>query len=355
MIKWLVQSPKTWKKQVGKPSGTLIAPPKAVASAFELMEFDADSFDGPAGIDISSLPDSDTSRAQWLNVFGLADLKSIRAIGRKYKVHPLILEDVLNIDHRPKMEEYDDQLFVVMKMWEWDEVEEQITVEQISFILMNNLILSFQERHGDVLDPVRDRISNNLGRVRKHRADYLLYALIDIIIDRVFFVVDILSTRLEKLEGEIIENAEHFHLTEILRIRAQISQLQMGTIAYREMFSRIEVIEHTIILKETKKYFRDINDHVLALNDSLSGFKESVTALENTYHAMVNLQLNKVVKLLTVISTIFIPLTFIAGIYGMNFTNMPELRSNNGYFITLGAMLGIAIVMIGWIKSKKWL
>ncbi|MCB9170662.1 MAG: magnesium/cobalt transporter CorA [Flavobacteriales bacterium] len=291
----------------------------------------------------------------WLDLDGLENDRFVAAIAEKFGLHPLLIEDVLNFDQRPKLEEYQDKLFVVVKMLSMDPDATHVRIEQISFVLAKDLVLSFQERPGDVLDPIRDRIRNDLGRVRRSGADYLLYALIDVIVDNYFLVVEHLGRRIEELERKISLRPDEDDLLTIQEIRSQLIMLSRHVLPVRELAGRLNTLHNDLIEKNTRRYLNDLQDHTLYITDSISTFRDMLANLENTWHAGVNLRMGQVMKLLTIISTIFIPLTFIVGVYGMNFHYMPELQWRYGYFLALGVMGLLVVIMLLLFKKRGWL
>jgi magnesium transporter len=306
--------------------------------------------------DLTHLPVPATDgRTVWLDIDGLDDEQVLRTAGERYHLHPLLLEDVLNLDHRPKLEEFQDTLFVVAKMLSLDEETGGIEKEQVSFVLTKDMLISFQERPGDILEPIRERIRKNLGRVRKHGADYLLYTLLDVIVDNYFLIVESVGERIQELERKVTVRPGNEDLLTIQEIRSLLITVNRYVTPTRELAGRLNTLQSELIDKGTRRYINDLQDHTVYLADSINTFRDMLTNLENTYHAGQNARMTQVMKLLTIISTIFIPLTFIVGVYGMNFDHMPELRWRYGYYAVLGVMLTISMVMLLWFRRKRWL
>ncbi len=291
----------------------------------------------------------------WLDIDGLDDVGVVRAVGERFNLHPLLLEDVLNTDHRPKLEEYQDTLFVVAKMLSLDPETEGIISEQISFVLGKTFVLSFQQMPGDILDPIRDRIRHATGRVRKMGPSYLLYALLDVIVDNYFLIVEDLGERIEELERKVTVRPGNEDLLTIQEIRSLLITVSRYVTPTRELAGRMNTAQTELIDKGTRRYINDLQDHTVYIAESINTFRDMLTNLENTYHAGQNMRMTQVMKLLTIISTIFIPLTFIVGIYGMNFDFMPELHARYGYFVVMGIMFAISVVMLIWFRRKRWL
>ena len=300
------------------------------------------------------LPDA-KDRISWLDIDGLDDDKVVMHAGERFNLHPLLLEDVLNTDHRPKVEEYQDTLFVVVKMLSLDEETGGIENEQVSFVLGRGYVLSFQERPGDILDPIRDRIRHKLGRVRKSGADYLMYALLDVIVDNYFLIVEDLGKRIEALERKVTVRPSRDDLHTMQELRGMLITVSRYVAPTRELAGRLNTIQSELFDKSTRRYINDLQDHTVYISETIGTLRDMLASLENTYHALLNLRSGQVVKVLTIISSIFIPLTFIVGVYGMNFDNMPELRWHYGYYTVMGFMALVVVGMLIWFRAKKWL
>uniref|UniRef100_UPI00351852F4 magnesium/cobalt transporter CorA n=1 Tax=Xanthomarina gelatinilytica TaxID=1137281 RepID=UPI00351852F4 len=262
---------------------------------------------------------------------------------------------IANTSQRPKIDVYDDYIFVILKMLYYDE-NENINIEQISLVLGKNYVLSFQEIEGDVFDNVRERLRLANGRIRTHGTDYLLYALIDAIVDHYYIVSETMGNKIEDLE-EILFNGELKEdlSIQVLYLKKEVLKIRRAIFPIREIISRIEKNEHVLINPNSLQYYRDIYDHVIQLSDSIDIYREMVWSLMDMYMTSISNKMNEVMKVLTIIATIFIPLTFIAGIYGMNFDHMPELHFRYGYVILWGIMIVIFLGMLYYFKRKKWL
>lgn len=343
--------------KAGLPPGSLVRVSDSVASppVIKLFNFTPEGFTETDLKGLDELPVAPVGSITWLDIDGLDDDKVIHTAGERFGLHPLLLEDVLNFDHRPKLEEYQDTLFVVAKMLSLDEETGGIDMEQVSFVLCKGTLISFQERPGDILDPIRERIRKNLGRVRKHNADYLLYALLDVIVDNYFLIVENVGERIQELERKVAVRPGNEDLLTIQEIRSLLITVNRYVTPTRELAGRMNTVQSTLIEKGTRRYINDLQDHTVYIAESINTFRDMLTNLENTYHAGVNMRMGQVMKLLTIISTIFIPLTFIVGIYGMNFDHMPELRWRYGYFGVMGVMFVISMMMLLWFRKKRWL
>jgi magnesium transporter len=295
------------------------------------------------------------SSVTWLNVYGVHQPDIIEQVGKSFNVHPLVLEDIANTGQRPKMEDFDDYIFVVLRMLSFDETENQTKAEQISMVFGADFVVSFQEREGDVFDIIRERLRNNKGRIRKMGADYLAYSLIDAIVDNYFMVLEKLGEAIEEIEDKLVSNPRSETLQIIHDLKRETVFLRKSVWPLREVISRLERSESPLISKSTFVYLRDVYDHTIQVMDSVDTFRDTLSGMLDIYLSSVSNRMNEVMKVLTVIATIFIPLTFIAGIYGMNFKVMPELDQPWGYPAVLILMLAIAVVMLVYFRRKKWL
>ena len=343
--------------KAGLPPGSLVgvSGESCTVTTIKLFTYSPDEWTETDPRTIGEVPELDPNRITWLDIDGLDDTSIVTSVGERFHLHPLLLEDVLNTDHRPKLEEYPEQLFVVAKMLSLDEETEGIVDEQISLVLGKGYVVTFQEKPGDVLDPIRDRIRHNTGRVRKMGADYLLYALLDVIVDNYFLIVEDLGERIEALERKISVRPGNEDLLTIQEIRSLLITVARYSTPVRELAGRMNTVQSDLVSKGTRRYVNDLQDHTVYIAESINTFRDMLTNLENTYHAGQNARMTQVMKLLTMISTIFIPLTFVVGIYGMNFDHMPELRWKYGYFIVMGIMAVIAGIMLMWFRRKRWL
>jgi len=291
----------------------------------------------------------------WLNIDGLHNLEVFSELGKHFNIHPLVLEDILNTEQRPKMEDFEHYLFIILKMIYYKEKEERIEQEQVSLILGPSFVISFQEKEGDVFDVVRDRIKKSKGRIRKMGADYLAYSLIDAIVDNYFMVMEKFGERMELLEDELVENPIPPTSQMLHGLKRELIFLRNSVWPLREIINGLIRGDSRLLNKSTIIFIRDLYDHTVQVLDSVEIFREMITGMLETYLSSLSNKMNSTMKILTIIATIFIPLTFIAGIYGMNFSYIPELQWRWGYPVVWGVMLGIAGFMIILFKKKKWL
>jgi magnesium transporter len=288
----------------------------------------------------------------WINVDGLHDHNIINTLGKHFNLHALLVEDITT-EHQPKAEEYDEYLFFTLKMLYRIE-NGVIDYEQISFVLGKNYVLSFQEKEGDPFDAFRERIRLSQGKVRKLKTDYLLYRLIDIIVDNYYTVLDAVGSQIEEIEEEVYKNPSDKNFASIQKTKKDLLFLRKALYPLRDALSKLLKDESGFIEEGTTRYFSDIYDHVVHLIDSMDTYKDLNSGLMDIHINAMNTRMNEVMKVLTVISTIFMPLTFIVGVYGMNFDNMPELRWEYGYYLVWGVMIAIGFIMIRYFKYKKW-
>lgn len=291
----------------------------------------------------------------WINIDGLHDVTIFEKLGKQFEIHALLLEDILNTQQRPKMDEADDRILVILKMLRFDESTKTVLIEQVSFILGPGFVISFQETIGDVFDPIRDRIRKGKGKIRKRGADYLLYALLDAVVDNYFIILEKVGDRIETLEQELIVNPTEDTLHRIYSLKREMIFLRRNIWPLRELAANLDRSESELIQESTGLYLRDVYDHTIQVIDTVEGYRDIVSGMLDLYLSSTSHRMNKVMQVLTITATIFIPLTFVAGIYGMNFENMPELKWKYGYAAIWALMLFILVSMLIYFKRKKWL
>ena len=291
----------------------------------------------------------------WINIDGLHDIKTIEKAGVELNIHKLTLEDILSIGQRPKIDEFSDYIFIVMKMFQFQDSNESIDDEQLSFILKKDLLITFQEKEGDVFSHVKKRLYDGKGTIRKRGSDYLLYALMDSIVDYYFVVIENLGEQIEDLENDLIANPNQNSILKLHSIRREILQIRRSVYPLRETINRLDKTEDLLFAQDTKIFIRDLYDHTIQVIETIEVFRDMASSMMDLYMNSQSNKMNSIMKVLTIVSTIFIPLTFIAGIYGMNFSYMPETKWEGSYFVTLGVMLIIAIGMLFYFRKKKWI
>jgi len=289
----------------------------------------------------------------WINVSGIHDTAVIRSIGDAFHLHPLVQEDIVNTEHRPKVDDYDDYLFIVAKMVAVRAGETQM--EQLSMVVGNRYVICFQEKAGDVFDPVRARINKAKGRIRRADADYLAYALLDMVVDHYYGVFEQLGETIENLQERVIEAPDSEILAEIQDCRHQVVHLRRTIWPLREVVSSLLKQDSGLIGDDVGVYFKDVYDHTIQAVDTLETYRDLIAGVFDIYLSSVSQKMNQVMKVLTIIATLFIPLTFVAGIYGMNFQYMPELAWQWSYPVFWVVVLMILAVMLFLFKRNDWL
>lgn len=319
----------------------------------ELISYDRETYERHTAQDVGALVSSiRPDKVNWVNLDGLSNNAFVDGLQSQFSLHPLLVEDILT-DQRPKVEEYDNYLFVTLKML-YKIQGAEIDYEQISFVLGNDYLLTFQEKEGDLFDPFRERIRLDQGRVRKKKADYLLYRLIDITVDNYYNVLDNIGEQIDEIETNLGTNPQD-SFQRIQWIKKELIYLHKALYPLRDALGKILKDESDFIKEENVPYFRDVYDHVIHLIDSLDIYRDLSSSLTDQYINLQNSKLNEVIRVLTIISTIFIPLTFIVGVYGMNFKHFPELDWKYGYASVWVVMLCVAASMIGYFRYKRWI
>ena len=346
------------RKKLGLSPGTLIhiGDQKIGEVKMSLMNYDPGQLLEKELTSIEdAFPYKDTPPVTWINVDGLHDLEIIEAIGRHFGIHPLTLEDIVNTGHRPKAEDFEDYDYIVLKMLTYNEDQNHILAEQISFILGPHYLISFQETEGDVFNFVRERIRKAKGRIRKSGCDYLAYALIDAIVDHYFLVLEKMGGKIELLEEDLLDDTQTENLQSIHHLKREMIFFRKQVWPIREILSSLMKEEGSLIQETTQIFIRDLYDHTIQVMDTIESFRDVLSGLQDLYLSTISNRMNEVMKVLTIMATIFIPLTFIAGIYGMNFEYMPELKISWAYPALWILLIAIFVFMIFWFKRKRWL
>ncbi|MEM8779125.1 MAG: magnesium/cobalt transporter CorA [Cyanobacteria bacterium P01_G01_bin.49] len=342
--------------QPGSEPGTLNIEPDAKPSKIVLIDYDGEHAVRKVDVIPKALtPYLGTNTISWMDVQGLGSEKILKQVGEIFKLHPLLLEDVVNVPQRPKVEDYNEQLMMIVQMVLPNENEVGFESEQVGFVLGNRYLLTFQEEEiEDCFDIVRERIRGNQGKVRQEGADYLMYLLLDSIIDGYFPVLEDYGDRIEALEDELVIKPQTSNLEEIYTVRRELLALRRAIWPLRNVTNILVRGESSLISSDVQIYFRDCYDHVIQILDIVETYRELASSLMDVYLSSMSNRMNEVMQVLTVVSTIFIPLTFIAGVYGMNFEYMPELKSHWGYFTCLGFMGAVAGGLIYFFWRRGW-
>ncbi len=297
-----------------------------------------------------------SSGIKWINIDGLHDVAIIEKVGRQFNIHPLILEDIVHARQRPKMEEFDNHIYVVLKMITLDEEQHKIDLEQVSIVLAGNCVISFQERVGDVFDPIRERIRSGKGRIRKMGSDYLMYALLDRIVDNYFVVLEGMGDRIEEIQEQVAIDPTEDVLHSIHNMKREMLLLRKAVWPLREMINNLQKVESEVITPTTQIFLRDVYDHIVQTIDTTETLREMTSGILDVYLSSVSNRMNAVMKVLTIIATIFMPLTFVVGIYGMNFSLMPELDWKWSYPWGFWLIIVVTVVaMLAYFRNKKWI
>ena len=345
-------------KKAGLPPGTLvhIGEKKLESARITFIDYDEQNFQEKQIDNIEEcFPFKVTPTVTWINIDGLHQTDIIERLGKHFELHPLILEDILNTAQRPKAEDLGNYIFIVLRMLSYNDQAQAVRSEQVSMVLGQNCVISFQENGGDVFEQIRNRIRNAKGRIRKMGPDYLLYALLDAIVDNYFVILEKLGEKIETLEEELVHDPSDEILHQIHALKKELIGLRRSVWPLRELVGGIERSESALIKESTGMYLRDVYDHTIQVIDTVESYRDMVSGMLDIYLSSISNRMNAVMKVLTIIATIFIPLTFIAGIYGMNFKYMPELEWRFGYGAVLIIMLIVAGIMLIYFRKKKWL
>jgi magnesium transporter len=339
----------------GKPPGTLVHVGTRYLEqpTVEMISYSTDDYERKDIAEFDQIPIIE-GRINWLNISGVHEPGLISAVGKQFSIHPLIQEDIMNTYQRPKLEFSRDHMLLILKMADLSE-EGLPDYEQVSLLLGRGYLISFQEKPGDVLEEIRKRIALHSGFIRERGADYLCYALIDAIVDRYYAIIESLSDRIERIEDLIANDFSESLSQEIHALRKDVIFMKKAVWPLREVVGSILRDSQEIIKEETLPFYRDIYDHIIQIIDQVETYRDLISGLSDSYMNSVSNRMNAIMKVLTLISTIFIPMTFVAGIYGMNFVYMPELSLKWGYLGAWGIMITIAVIMIIFFKRKKWL
>jgi magnesium transporter len=344
-------------KKLGAPPGTLVYIGERVAepSHITLIDYSRDTFVEKKEATLAEcLIRVEHPTITWINVVGVQDPKVVETLGHRFKWNPLVMEDILNTGQRPKCEDYRDYLYVVLRIF-YKNHELKIDDEQFSLILGRNWVITFLETNDEILEGVRYRIRKDGSRMRQLGADYLAYAILDTVVDSTFLTLERLDEEVEKLEQELFANPAPSTLFKIQKFKREVALLRKNLWPMREAISSLERKENPLITENTRFFLRDVHDHTVLMIETIEGFRDILSGMLDIYLSNINLRMNEIMKVLTIVATIFVPLTFIASIYGMNFDNLPELHYHWGYYYVLGLMLLVAFGMLLFFHRKKWI
>ncbi len=346
------------RKKPGLPPGSLVytGDSKAPTPRVTMLDYDEHKLVEKELQRVDDcIPFRDAQTVTWINVDSVTEPGVLENFGRVMGFHALMLEDILNTDQRPKFEDYGSYIYIVVKMLEYDATKGEIDIEQLSLIVGPNYVITFQERAGDFFDPLRERIRQGLGRVRKMGSDYLAYSIIDIIVDHYFVVLEKLGEKIERLEEIVIDNPDEGTVRSIYAVKRDMIFVRRAAWPLREVVNNFQRSDSSLLQAANAAYFRDLNDHIMLVTDSVDTFRDLLNGMLDSYYSTITTRTNSVMKVLTLFSAIFMPLTFITGVFGMNFRNFPELDWQYGFQGSLVMMALVIAVMISIFKWKKWI
>jgi magnesium transporter len=345
-------------RKVGMPPGSLVytgdkghLPAKITITRYNEQTITERQVDAFAECQLVGGPGEVT----WINVTGISKIKDLEKIGECFKIHPLVLEDILEVGQRPKVEDYDDYLYIVLNSILPVAEGEKLVAEEISLVLGPHYLLSFYAGDGDIYAPIRERLLQAKGRIRKLGADYLAYALIDLVVDNYFVELEKFGDQMESLEDAVVANPSPQTLRDVHRFKNDMIMLRKSLWPLREVIARLERRESPLIGENLGNYFRDVYDHTIIAIDTVETYRDILSGMLDIYLSSMSNRLNSIMKVLTIIATIFMPLTFITSLYGMNFKHMPELQWEYGYFMVLGMVVVIAVSMLEYFRRKQWI
>lgn len=344
------------RKTVGAPPGTLVYTGQKEMEDVHvhLTHYDKDHFH--CSTMTGEIPeDNAPGKITWYDVRGLHRVELIEELGKRYGMHPLALEDVVDVQQRPKMEPYKDGILVQLKAFDFDKKTRQLSTEQVSIYLTDETVISFQEDAGDLFEAVRNRLATSSGRIRSKGPDYLAYALIDNITDRYFSTLDSIEETLDELENIILTKPEKATKSTIHDLRLALLTMRKSTSPTRELAGKLGDSEHRLVSEDTQLYVRDLKDHIIQVTDLVETYRDVTNGLYDLYVSEISFRMNSIMQTLTIVSTIFIPLGFLAGIFGMNFAYIPGLNNPYGYYILWAVMIIISGVTLYWFRSRRWI
>jgi magnesium transporter len=297
----------------------------------------------------------DPTEVTWINVNGISQVKNLEHLGECFKIHPLVLEDILELGQRPKVEDYDDYLYIVLNAIRPVGEGEELVADEISLVLGPHYVLSFHEGDSDLFAPVRERLLKAKGRIRRLGADFLAYSLIDLVVDNYFVELEQFGDQVESLEDEVVARPSPQTLRDVHRFKNDMIMLRKSLWPLREVIARLERRESPLISEPLGNYFRDVYDHTIIAIDTVETYRDILSGMLDIYLSSMSNRLNEIMKVLTIIATIFMPLTFITSLYGMNFKNMPELQWEYGYYGVVGVIVVLAVVMVEYFRRRRWI
>jgi magnesium transporter len=354
----MVLKSKRGASKAGLPPGTLVhvGEERTEPVKLNVIDYDDNTFHEHTAQSLEEcFHYSETKTATWIDVVGIHNVGMMEKLANHFHIHPLMMEDIVNSTTRPKAEEAEYHVFIALKMARFDDDTKELLMEQVSLIVSPHVVISFQETEGDVFNPVRDRIRNHRGRIRSLGIDYLAYSLMDMLVDHYFVVLEKIGDELEQMEENVMSEECEDLTHDLHHIKGELMLLRKAMWPMRDVMSQLSRGEVALFKKSTIPFIRDVYDHTVQVVDSIENYRELSSSLHDVQLSKVGQRANEVMKVLTMMSTVFIPLTFIAGIYGMNFDYMPELRWKYGYAMVWGVMLVIVVGLLAFFRKRKWL
>ncbi len=346
-------------KKAGMPPGSLVhvGEKKQEHTRISVMDYEGDRFREQHPDDVETVfPLREAPATSWINIDGVHDMAVIEKLGQHFLIHPLTLEDTVNTAQRPKIEEFEDYIYVVFKMLQYDEAAAKVQTEQVSLVLGQHFLISFQEAEGDVFEAVRERLRKGGGRLRRSGSDYLAYALVDSVVDQYFTVLEHLGEKVEALEERLYAPVDVANpLNEIFRLKQEMIYLRKQLWPLRETLSRFQKTDNALVQDQTRVFFADVYDHLVQGIEVVESLRDVLSGLQDLCISLNGHRMNEIMKVLTIIATLFIPITFVAGIYGMNFEFMPELQWRWGYFAVWGLFIAITAGLLVYFRRRRWL
>jgi magnesium transporter len=345
-------------KKIGLPPGSLVHTGERGVGTIQisLIDYDANNLREKKDASLKEcLISLENPALTWINICGIDDSIAIETIGRHFGLHPLLLEDIMSSGQQSKLDNYKDNIYVVIRQLTYNEKKQEAEDDQVSLVLGKNYIISFLESHNNVFNPILERLRTPKSRIRQRGADYLCYTLIDCLVDNYFLILEKIDDKLEKLEDELFDQPTHQTLQKMHRAKREIVMLRKSVWPMREVISNFRRMESPLIQDATKLYIQDVYDHTIQAIDTIESFRDITSGMLDIYLSNLSQRMNEIMKFLTIVATIFVPLTFIASIYGMNFQHMPELQWQWGYYVILGVMALIAMLMIYYFIRKEWI
>ena len=346
-------------QKAGQPPGASVYTGKKKSEDTKIIKlvYSADGYQEEAGKSLEELsPQASVEGVTWIHVEGLANVSVIEQLAESYGIHPLTIEDILNVEQRPKVELFENYAFITLKALSWNKKRSTFSIEQVSFLFGNNFLLSFQENENKLFNNLRQHLGHKVNqRLRHQNSDYLAYRLMDAVVDGYFVVLENIGEEIERIEELITVEPNPNNSHAIYQSKRQLMVLRKAVWPLREMTSRLLQMEDYVITTYTRVYLRDLYDHIVQAMDTLETFRDIQSSMLDMYLSSLTNRMNEIMKILTIIATIFIPITFIASVYGMNFVNMPELHWKWGYYTVLGVMLIIVLIMLNYFRRKKWI